>query len=245
MRCMGLLLLQTHRQQSHTSAVHAYNSRMSSDYRLAVLLVVLAIAAGGFAVRAADAPKQSIAHRGASGYAPEHTRAAYQLALDQRADFVEQDLAVTRDGVLICLHDDTLERTSNVAEVFPDRSATTPSRGGSAKRWFANDFTLDEIRRLDMGALVQPEVRGRAHRHVAGSRRPGSRQGRLVSGAEVSAVVHEPRRRHGQAVCRVGEEERAGSAGVAENDSGHRAVVRRADRAADGPGTAEPSRASC
>ena len=133
---------------------------MSSDYRLAVLLVVLAVAASGFAVRAADAPKQSIAHRGASGYAPEHTRAAYQLALDQRADFVEQDLAVTRDGVLICLHDDTLERTSNVAEVFPDRSATTASRGGSAKRWFANDFTLDEIRRLDMGGWFNPKFAG-------------------------------------------------------------------------------------
>jgi len=132
---------------------------MSSDYRLAVLLVVLAVAASGFAVRAAD-PKQSIAHRGASGYAPEHTRAAYQLALDQRADFVEQDLAVTRDGVLICLHDDTLERTSNVAEVFPDRSATTASRGGSAKRWFANDFTLDEIRRLDMGGWFSPTFAG-------------------------------------------------------------------------------------
>ena len=133
---------------------------MSSDYRLAVLLVVLAVTASGFAVRGADVPKQSIAHRGASGYAPEHTRAAYQLALDQRADFVEQDLAVTRDGVLICLHDDTLERTSNVAAVFPDRSATTASRGGSAKRWFANDFTLDEIRRLDMGRWFSAKFAG-------------------------------------------------------------------------------------
>jgi glycerophosphoryl diester phosphodiesterase len=59
---------------------------------------------------------------------------------------------VTRDGVLICLHDDTLERTSNVASVFPDRSTN--------KRWVANDFTLAEIRRLDMGAWFGPKFAG-------------------------------------------------------------------------------------
>ena len=50
-----------------------------------------------------------VAHRGASGYAPEHTLAAYELAIAQGADFVEQDLQVTKDGVLICLHDPDLE----------------------------------------------------------------------------------------------------------------------------------------
>ena len=65
--------------------------------------------------------KQLVAHRGASAYAPEHTLEAYRLALAQKADFVEQDLAVTKDGVLVCLHDLTLERTTNVEEVFPDR----------------------------------------------------------------------------------------------------------------------------
>src|SRR5260221_5607140 len=73
---------------------------------------------------AADGPKQAIAHRGASGYAPEHTLASYKLAMEQKADFVEPDLAVTKDNVLICLHDDTLEPTTNVAEVFPDRPST-------------------------------------------------------------------------------------------------------------------------
>ena len=53
------------------------------------------------------------------GAAPEHTLASYRLALDQGADYVEQDLAVTKDGVLICLHDESLERTTNVEEVFP------------------------------------------------------------------------------------------------------------------------------
>ncbi|MFM8536044.1 MAG: glycerophosphodiester phosphodiesterase family protein, partial [Acidimicrobiia bacterium] len=58
--------------------------------------------------------KTLVAHRGASAYAPEHTLAAYRLAIEMGADFVEQDLAVTKDGVLICLHDASLERTTNV-----------------------------------------------------------------------------------------------------------------------------------
>ena len=81
--------------------------------------------------------------------------------MEQRADFVEQDLAVTRDGVLICLHDDTLERTSNVAEVFPDRFSRKKSEsGGAGGSWIANDFTLDEIRRLDMGRWFDPAFAG-------------------------------------------------------------------------------------
>src|SRR5438874_9124574 len=91
----------------------------------ATLLVVTLLTGSITAQRA----KQAIAHRGASGYAPEHTMAAYRLAIDQKADFVEPDLAVTKDGVLICLHDDTLERTTNIADVFPDR-ASAPARGG-------------------------------------------------------------------------------------------------------------------
>ncbi len=64
----------------------------------------------------ATRPKPLIAHRGASAYAPEHTLAAYHMAIAQGADYVEQNLAVTKDGVLICLHDDTLERTTNVED---------------------------------------------------------------------------------------------------------------------------------
>ena len=93
--------------------------------------------------------KQLIAHRGASGYAPEHTRAAYELAIAQHADFVEPDLAVTKDNVLICLHDDTLTRTTNVADVFPDRA-----------KGMANDFTLAEIKRLDAGTWFKPDFAG-------------------------------------------------------------------------------------
>jgi glycerophosphoryl diester phosphodiesterase len=94
--------------------------------------------------------KALIAHRGASAYAPEHTLAAYRLAIEQGADYVEQDLAVTSDGVLICLHDESLERTTDVEELFPDRGTVDPASG--RRQWLAIDFTLDEIKRLDAGS---------------------------------------------------------------------------------------------
>jgi len=89
-----------------------------------------------------------VAHRGASAYAPEHTLAAYRLALEQGADFIEQDLGITKDGVLMCLHDATLERTTNVEQLFPERHRLD----GTAKRWYLADFTLAEIKQLDAGS---------------------------------------------------------------------------------------------
>ena len=84
--------------------------------------VVVGWAASAQTARPAVAgSKALVAHRGASAYAPEHTLAAYTLALTQGADYVEQDLAVTKDGVLVCIHDLTLERTTDVEAVFPTR----------------------------------------------------------------------------------------------------------------------------
>jgi glycerophosphoryl diester phosphodiesterase len=100
--------------------------------------------------------KTNVAHRGASAYAPEHTLAAYRLALEQGADYVEQDLQITKDGVLVCLHDLTLERTTNVEEVFPDRHRT--ERG--ARTWPVSDFTLAEIKRLDAGSWFDKKFAG-------------------------------------------------------------------------------------
>jgi len=100
----------------------------------------------------ADMKKILIAHRGASAYAPEHTIASYRLAIEQGADYVEQDLAVTKDGVLICLHDLTLERTTNVEEVFPNRFREEEKEGKKVKLWYAVDFTLAEIKKLDAGS---------------------------------------------------------------------------------------------
>ena len=134
--------------------------------RVTPLAIWMALSLLALAVvpRAADAPKQLIAHRGASGYAPEHTAAAYKLAIEQKADFIEPDLAVTKDNVLICLHDDTLERTTNVAQVFPDRAsaatAATESTRRPGKHWLANDFTLAEIKRLDAGTWFNQKFAG-------------------------------------------------------------------------------------
>lgn len=102
----------------------------------------------------ASAKAVLIAHRGASAYSPEHTQNAYELAIRQGADYVEQDLQLTKDGVLICAHDAELSRTTNIAEVYPDRAAARDAEGkGEPKEgWYAVDFTLAEIKRLDAGS---------------------------------------------------------------------------------------------
>src|SRR5262244_1231873 len=79
--------------------------------------------------------------------------------MQQHADFVEPDLAVTKDNVFVCLHDDTLERTTNVAEVFADRPSKEPFRQ-PGPHWLANDFTIAEIKRLDAGKWFKPEFAG-------------------------------------------------------------------------------------
>jgi glycerophosphoryl diester phosphodiesterase len=101
-----------------------------------------------------------IAHRGASAYAPEHTIASYELGIEQGADYIEPDLQITSDGVLIALHDLTLERTTNVEDVFPDRFQEIEVRGAATRVWPANDFTLEEIRTLDAGSWFDPSFAG-------------------------------------------------------------------------------------
>jgi glycerophosphoryl diester phosphodiesterase len=110
-------------------------------------------------VPAAEAGKQKelVAHRGASAYAPEHTLEAYRLAIEQGADYVEQDLQVSKDGVLVCLHDRTLERTTNVEEVFPKRFRMVTVSGKERKVWFVVDFTLAELKLLDAGSWFSEE----------------------------------------------------------------------------------------
>jgi glycerophosphoryl diester phosphodiesterase len=122
---------------------------------LSGILTLIVVVSPGAAVR-----KHVVAHRGASAYAPEHTLASYRLGLEQGADFIEQDLAVTKDGVLICLHDPTLERTTNVEELYPDRSSTVTWEGKTVRAWLANDFTLEEIKRLDAGSWFDAKFAG-------------------------------------------------------------------------------------
>ena len=104
-----------------------------------------------------------IAHRGASAYAPENTVPAFQLAADQGATFVEFDLRLTKDGHVVCLHDESLERTTDVEDVFPERGrvgSTTGAGDKPARRWMLEDFTLAELKRLDAGAWFDRKFRG-------------------------------------------------------------------------------------
>lgn len=85
---------------------------------------------------------------------------AFDLAVSQDAGCVEHDLHVTKDGVLVCLHDRTLERTTDVREVFPDRGRTVREDGRTRQRWFVHDFTLAEIRQLDAGSWFRSDFAG-------------------------------------------------------------------------------------
>jgi glycerophosphoryl diester phosphodiesterase len=89
-----------------------------------------------------------IAHRGASGYLPEHTLEAYAAAHAMGAHYIEPDLVLTKDKVFICLHDIHLESTTNVEQVFPDRHRDDG-------KWYAADFTLAEIKQLQAEERVQ------------------------------------------------------------------------------------------
>jgi glycerophosphoryl diester phosphodiesterase len=133
------------------------------DLVLTLVTVTLPAMVVVMAARPIPAPADAfvVAHRGASAYAPEHTIAAYTLALEQGADYVEQDLTLTSDGVLVCLHDDTLERTTDVEARFPDRAVVESGpEGRPARRWYANDFTLAELKTLDAGSWFDARFAG-------------------------------------------------------------------------------------
>jgi len=110
-------------------------------FRFCTGVVVLA---GGLAAHAAC--MEVVAHRGASGYLPEHTLPAYALGYGQGAHWIEPDVVLTSDGVPIALHDQTLERTTNVAMHYPDRRRDDG-------RYYAADFAYAEIARL---RVVEP-----------------------------------------------------------------------------------------
>ncbi len=93
--------------------------------------------------------KLVIAHRGASGYLPEHTLAAKAMAYAQRAQFIEQDLVMTRDDQVVVLHDHHLDTVTDVREVFPDRARADG-------RFYVIDFSLDELRKLAVSERFQP-----------------------------------------------------------------------------------------
>ncbi|NYF99461.1 glycerophosphodiester phosphodiesterase family protein [Janibacter cremeus] len=104
-----------------------------------------------------------LAHRGACGYRPEHTSAAYELAVEMGADYIEPDLVMTADGVLVDRHEPDISETTDVADhpEFAGRRRTKGVDGTAVTGWFVDDFTLAELRTL------------RARERL-GSLRPGS-----------------------------------------------------------------------
>jgi glycerophosphoryl diester phosphodiesterase len=122
-----------------------------------------------------------IAHRGASGYLPEHTLPAYAMAHAMGADFVEPDLVRTRDGAFICLHDIHLEDTTDVETRFPDRKRADG-------RWYAADFDLAEIRLL------------RAHERLKGRFPPGRSSFQVPTFEEMIELVEGLNRTSGRSV---------------------------------------------
>jgi len=91
-----------------------------------------------------------VGHRGASGYRPEHTLAAYEQAIVQRAAYIEPDLVSTADGVLVARHENEIGGTTNVASIpgFADRHTTKTIDGVNVTGWFTEDFTLAELKTL-------------------------------------------------------------------------------------------------
>jgi glycerophosphoryl diester phosphodiesterase len=138
---------------------------------VALAAAALAALAGGCA-RRAPAPVSVrpaamfptpivIAHRGASGHRPEHTLAAYALAVAMGADFIEPDLVITKDGVLVARHENEIGGTTDVAERFPDRRRTAVIDGTPVTGWFTEDFTLAELRTL----RARERLAFRSHAH--------------------------------------------------------------------------------
>ncbi|GAB2997030.1 glycerophosphodiester phosphodiesterase [Saccharothrix stipae] len=103
-----------------------------------------------------------IGHRGASGYRPEHTLAAYELAARMGADYIEPDLVVTKDGKLVARHENEIGGTTDVAArtEFAGRRTTKVIDGASITGWFTEDFTLAELKTLRAKERI-PEVRPR------------------------------------------------------------------------------------
>jgi glycerophosphoryl diester phosphodiesterase len=123
-------------------------------YTLAAVLMVILVAFAAPAVQAApetqstlDGPVLNIGHRGASAYAPEHTFASYDMAIEQGADYIEIDLQMTADGVLVAMHDKTLNRTATAPEGVPNRYC----RGLVSKK------TLEQIQMCEVGSWFSPE----------------------------------------------------------------------------------------
>src|SRR5262245_21979962 len=101
-----------------------------------------------------------IGHRGASGFVPEHTLTSYFLAIQQGADYAEPDLVMTKDGVLVCRHENEISGTTDVADHarFARRRTRKVIDGVELEGWFTEDFTLAELKTLRARERI-PDIR--------------------------------------------------------------------------------------
>lgn len=120
------------------------------NMKLTALMSGMILASSALCFSAVAAEKMVIAHRGASGYLPEHTLPAKAMAYAQGADYLEQDLVMTKDDRLVVLHDHYLDRVTDVAQRFPQRARQDG-------RFYAIDFTLAEIKSLKFTEGFEPK----------------------------------------------------------------------------------------
>ena len=171
----------------------------------AVVAVVLAIATmPANATNIQPTGPTVIGHRGASGYMPEHTLGSYALAIEMGADYIEPDLVMTKDGVMVARHENEIGGTTDIAEhpEFASRKTTKSIDGTAVTGWFTEDFTLAELKTLraierlpDLrpsntrfnGDFLVPTlsevldlVRGTNQRFCIEARRNGSKKQRII-----------------------------------------------------------------
>jgi glycerophosphoryl diester phosphodiesterase len=122
---------------------------------IGALALSLTVMGSGFSADAAEKEKEilNVAHRGASGYAPEHTLTSYKMGEQMHGDYIEVDLQMTKDGELIAMHDETLDRTTNGT--------------GQVK-----DYTLEEIKELDAGSWFNEKYPEKANPEYEGLKVP-------------------------------------------------------------------------
>ncbi len=139
-----------------------HRTRRLSTPVLAVLAVLALLLTAGAALASSQRPKAQpgrsaqargpivIGHRGASGYRPEHTIAAYELAISMGADYIEPDLVATKDRKLVARHENEISGTTDVEDrpEFADRRTTKTIDGTDITGWFTEDFTLAELKTL-------------------------------------------------------------------------------------------------
>lgn len=142
------------------------------------ILIALACAlVAGETANAQQLQPLMIAHRGASGYAPEHTASAVSIAHAMNADYIEQDVVLTRDHVPVVLHDLKLDAVTNVASVFPDRQRPDGS-------YYVLDFTYAELQKLSVQERFDPAT----HQPIYSKRFP-----QLESGHRIMSLAHQLR----------------------------------------------------